>query len=100
MKNKSGANASWYKTAVIYELYVRGFRDSNRDGRGDFPGLTPRLDYLAELGVNCIWLMPIYPSPGRDDGYDIMDYYGVNPDYGGLEDFRSLLYESHRRGMK
>lgn len=90
----------WYKTAIIYELYVRGFQDSNGDGRGDFRGLISRLDYLADLGINCIWLMPIYPSPARDDGYDIMDYYGVNPEYGTLDDFRNLLYEAHNRGIK
>ncbi|MBN1534089.1 MAG: maltose alpha-D-glucosyltransferase [Spirochaetes bacterium] len=91
---------AWYKTAVIYELYVRGFQDSNRDGRGDFRGLISRLDYLVSLGINCIWLMPIYPTPGKDDGYDIMDYYGVNSEYGTLEDFRSLIHEAHSRGLR
>lgn len=93
-------NIEWHKTAVIYELYVRGFQDSNRDGRGDFRGLISRLDYLVDLGIDCLWLMPIYPSPGRDDGYDIMDYYGVNPEYGAVEDFRNLLYEAHNRGLR
>jgi len=90
----------WYKTAVIYELYVRGFQDSNKDGKGDFRGLISRLDYLKDLGIDCIWLMPTYPSPGKDDGYDIMDYYGINPEYGTLDDFRMLLHEAHNRDIK
>ena len=81
----------WYKNAVIYELYVRGFQDSNRDGRGDFRGLISRLDYLVDLGSTASGSCPYTPSPGKDDGYDIMDYYGVNPEYGTLEDFRNLL---------
>jgi len=100
MKKASHKSHVWYKTAVIYELYVRGFQDSNKDGKGDFRGLISRLDYLVDLGIDCIWLMPIYPSPGRDDGYDIMDYYEVTREYGTLEDFRNLLYEAHNRGLK
>ncbi len=100
MPDEISKNIEWHKTAVIYELYVRGFQDSNRDGRGDFRGLISRLDYLVDLGIDCLWLMPIYPSPGRDDGYDIMDYYGVNPEYGTVEDFRNLLYEAHNRGLR
>ncbi|OHD71422.1 MAG: maltose alpha-D-glucosyltransferase [Spirochaetes bacterium RBG_16_49_21] len=100
MEEKSKQETPWYKNAVIYELYVRGFQDGNKDGRGDFWGLISRLDYLVDLGVDCIWLMPIYPSPGKDDGYDITDYYGVSPEYGTIEDFRSLLYQAHGRGLK
>jgi maltose alpha-D-glucosyltransferase/alpha-amylase len=100
MKKASHKSHVWYKTAVIYELYVRGFQDSSKDGKGDFRGLISRLDYLVDLGIDCIWLMPIYPSPGRDDGYDIMDYYEVTREYGTLEDFRNLLYEAHNRGLK
>ncbi len=95
-----GIDVPWYKSCVIYELYVRGFQDSGRDGHGDFKGLISRLDYLVDLGVDCLWLMPVYPSPGKDDGYDIMDYYGVNPAYGTIEDFQILLYEAHKRGLR
>ena len=75
----------WYKDAVIYELHVKAFADSNDDGIGDFPGLIGKLDYLQDLGINCIWLLPFYPSPLRDDGYDIADYHGVHPSYGTRE---------------
>ncbi|MER3442810.1 MAG: maltose alpha-D-glucosyltransferase [Meiothermus sp.] len=90
----------WFKDAVFYELHVRSFQDSNADGIGDFPGLTSRLDYLQRLGVDCLWLMPFYPSPLRDDGYDIADYKNVNPDYGTLDDFRRFLEEAHARGLR
>jgi len=90
----------WYKTAVIYELYVRGFQDGDSDGNGDFKGLTERLDYLQWLGVDCIWLLPMYPSPLRDGGYDVSDYFQILPDYGTLGDFIQFIEESHRRGMK
>ncbi|HSL56658.1 MAG TPA: maltose alpha-D-glucosyltransferase [Acidimicrobiales bacterium] len=90
----------WYRDGVIYQLHVRSFADSNGDGIGDFRGLTSRLDYLAELGVTALWLMPFYPSPLRDDGYDIADYEGVNPSYGTLRDFRTFLDAAHRRGMR
>jgi maltose alpha-D-glucosyltransferase/alpha-amylase len=90
----------WYKEAVFYELYVSAFYDSNGDGIGDLPGVTARLDYLKELGVNVIWLLPIYPSPLRDDGYDIADYYGVLPEYGTLQDFKTLVEAVHARGMR
>ena len=90
----------WYKDAVIYELRVRSFMDSNGDGVGDFPGLTSRLDYLQDLGVNALWLLPICPSPGRDDGYDISDYTDVHPDVGTLDDFRHFVEEAHRRGLR
>jgi maltose alpha-D-glucosyltransferase/alpha-amylase len=90
----------WYKNAVFYECYVRAFYDSNGDGHGDLQGLTARLDHLQELGVDCVWLMPIYPSPLRDDGYDIADYYGTLSEYGTLDDFRQLVSEVHARGMR
>jgi len=90
----------WYKDAVIYEVHVKAFRDSNGDGRGDFRGLLEKLDYLEELGINCLWLLPFYPSPQKDDGYDIAEYRGVHPDYGTLDDFRAFLDEAHRRGIR
>ena len=90
----------WYKDAVIYELHVRTFADGNDDGTGDFRGLIHRLDYLAELGVTCLWLLPFFPSPLRDDGYDIADYLNVNPAYGTLDDFREFLNAAHERGMQ
>ena len=91
---------SWYQNAVFYELYVRAFYDSNRDGHGDLRGVMQKLDYLQFLGVNCIWLLPIYPSPLKDDGYDIADFYGIHPDYGTLEDFRELVEAAHARGIR
>lgn len=91
---------TWHNNAIFYELYLRAFRDSNGDGHGDFAGLREKLDYLQWLGVDCIWLLPIYPSPLKDDGYDIASFYGVNPDFGFLEDFRMTVEEIHRRGMK
>ncbi|MFW5994508.1 MAG: maltose alpha-D-glucosyltransferase [Spirochaetia bacterium] len=92
--------ADWYKDAVIYELHVRAFRDSNADGMGDFRGLTQKLDYLADLGITAIWLLPFYPSPWFDDGYDISDYTSVHPAYGTMRDFKKLLSEAHKRDMK
>src|SRR5487761_1242476 len=89
----------WYKDAVIYEVHVRAFFDSNEDGIGDFGGLTRKLDYIQELGVNTIWLLPFYPSPGRDDGYDIADYHNIHPQYGTRREFRSFVREAHRRGL-
>ncbi|HWK10309.1 MAG TPA: maltose alpha-D-glucosyltransferase [Vicinamibacterales bacterium] len=90
----------WYKDAVIYEAHVRAFFDSNNDGIGDFPGLTGKLDYLQSLGVNALWLLPFYPSPLRDDGYDIADYEGVHPSYGTIPDFERFMDEAHRRGIR
>lgn len=90
----------WYKDAVIYQLHVRTFSDSNADGIGDFAGLTQRIDYLQELGVTAIWLLPFYPSPLRDDGYDIADYCSVNPTYGSLDDFKAFLNAAHSRGIR
>jgi maltose alpha-D-glucosyltransferase/alpha-amylase len=90
----------WYKDAIIYQMHVKAFYDANGDGMGDFAGLTQKLDYIQELGVNTIWLLPFYPSPLRDDGYDISDYTNVHPDYGTLDDFRHFIDEAHRRGLK
>lgn len=90
----------WYKDAVFYELHVRAFYDANGDGKGDFQGLTQKLDYLQDLGIDCIWLLPFYPSPLKDDGYDISDFHNVHPDYGTVEDFQHFLDEAHRRNIR
>jgi maltose alpha-D-glucosyltransferase / alpha-amylase len=90
----------WYKDAVIYELHVKTFHDSDGDGVGDFRGLIEKLDYLQELGITAVWLLPFYPSPLRDDGYDIADYYDVNPNYGTLDDFRAFLEAAHQSGLR
>ncbi|MCG6122479.1 MAG: maltose alpha-D-glucosyltransferase [Microvirga sp.] len=90
----------WYKDAVIYQLHVKSFFDANDDGVGDFAGLLEKLDYVAELGVNCLWLLPFYPSPRRDDGYDIGDYRGVHPEYGRVADFKRFVEEAHARGIR
>ena len=90
----------WYKDAIIYQLHVRTFYDSNGDGVGDFAGLTMKLDYLQDLGINTIWLLPFFPSPLRDDGYDIADYTSVHPNYGSLEDFKAFLTAAHNRGIR
>ena len=90
----------WYKDAVIYQLHVKAFFDSNDDGIGDFKGLTRRLDYVKDLGVNTLWLLPFYPSPLKDDGYDIADYEKVHPDYGTIADFKQFIREAHRRGLR
>src|SRR5687767_931366 len=90
----------WYKDAIIYELHVRAFFDSNDDGIGDFAGLTQKLDYLKDLGVTAIWILPFYPSPLLDDGYDIADYTDVHPSYGTLRDARIFIREAHRRGLR
>lgn len=90
----------WYRDAVIYQVHVRSFGDANADGVGDFAGLTARLDYLVDLGVTAVWLLPFYPSPLRDDGYDIADYGGINPTYGTLRDFRTFMRAAHDRGLR
>src|SRR5260221_14615239 len=90
----------WYKNALFYQVNIRAFADGNSDGHGDFIGLTSKLDYLRDLGVDCLWLMPMYPSPLRDDGYDIADFYGIHPDYGSLEDFKMFLAAAHQRGLR
>jgi maltose alpha-D-glucosyltransferase / alpha-amylase len=93
-------DALWYKDAVIYQVNVKSFLDSNDDGIGDFKGLTSKLEYIRDLGVNTIWLMPFYTSPLKDDGYDIADYQNVHPQFGTLDDFRTMLHEAHRLGLK
>src|ERR1700712_446247 len=92
-KAAGDADALWYKDAIIYQLHVKAFADSNTDGIGDFAGLTEKLDYLQELGVTALWLMPFYPSPGRDDGYDIADYGALHPDFGTMKDFKRFITE-------
>jgi maltose alpha-D-glucosyltransferase/alpha-amylase len=99
-KLASAADPLWYKDAIIYELHVRAFSDSNGDGIGDFPGLVSKLDYLQDLGITCIWLLPFFPSPLRDDGYDISNYTEVNPSYGTLNDFKVFLDAAHQRNMQ
>ena len=106
--NESGSQAAgagnddplWFKDAIVYELHVKTFCDSDGNGTGDFRGLTEKLDYLQDLGVNTLWLLPFYPSPFKDDGYDISDYRNVHPDYGTLADVRNFIREAHRRGLK
>ena len=90
----------WYKDAVMYEVHVRAFYDENGDGMGDFAGLTEKLDYLQDLGVTALWLLPFCPSPWKDDGYDISDYENVHPAYGTLRDFQNFLREAHARGLR
>ncbi|MFZ2156204.1 MAG: maltose alpha-D-glucosyltransferase [Bradyrhizobium sp.] len=90
----------WYKDAIVYQLHVKAFADSNNDGIGDFAGLTEKLGYLQDLGVTALWLLPFYPSPGRDDGYDIADYGAINPDFGTMKDFRRFIVEAKRRGLR
>jgi maltose alpha-D-glucosyltransferase/alpha-amylase len=96
----SMADPLWFKDAIIYELHVRAFMDSNNDGIGDFPGLMQKLDYIQDLGVTCLWLLPFFPSPLRDDGYDIADYLNVNPSYGTLDDFKAFLKAAHDRNIQ
>jgi maltose alpha-D-glucosyltransferase/alpha-amylase len=95
-----GDDPLWYKDAVIYELHVRAFLDSDADGVGDFPGLIEKLDYLEDLGVTALWLLPFYPSPLKDDGYDISDYHNIQPAYGTMADFKTFVDEAHRRGLR
>ncbi len=99
-KPGTASDPLWFKDAVIYELHVRAFFDSNGDGVGDLPGLTQKVDYLQDLGVTCVWLLPFFPSPLRDDGYDISDYTNVHPMYGTIDDFRVFLETAHDRGLQ
>src|SRR5689334_6085660 len=92
--------AEWYKDAIIYQIHLRSFYDSNDDGIGDFKGLIQKLDYIEFLGVNTIWLLPFYPSPLKDEGYDIADYMSINSIYGTLRDFKKFLKEAHKRNIK
>ena len=96
----TASNTTWYREAIFYEVFVRAFADSNGDGIGDLPGLISKLDYVQDLGVDTIWLLPITPSPLRDHGYDVSDHFNVHPDYGTLDDFRQLITEAHRRGLR
>ena len=96
----AGVDPLWYKDAVVYQLHIKAFFDSNGDGLGDFRGLTSKLDYVKDLGVNTIWLLPFYPSPFKDDGYDVADYHNIHPQYGTRADFRAFVREAHRRGLK
>jgi maltose alpha-D-glucosyltransferase/alpha-amylase len=93
-------DALWYKDAVFYEVPVRSFFDSNGDGKGDFRGLAQKLDYIRDLGVDCIWVLPMYPSPNLDDGYDIADFLSIHPDYGSVGDFINFIDAAHARGLK
>ena len=90
----------WWQDAVIYQIYPRSFQDTNGDGVGDLPGMTQRLDYLRALGVDALWLSPIYPSPMRDFGYDVADYTAISPEFGTMADFRALLRATHERGLR
>ncbi len=99
-RRNTGREPLWYKDAVIYELHIKAFMDKNNDGIGDFEGLFDKLDYLENLGVTTIWLLPFYPSPLRDDGYDIADYSSINPTYGDINDFKRFLREAHKRNLK
>ncbi len=101
MRPKTGGlrDPLWYKQAIIYELPVKSFYDANDDGIGDFPGLIQKLDYIESLGVTCLWLLPFFPSPLRDDGYDIADYSQVHPSYGTLDDFQRFLAAAHERRL-
>ena len=98
--NLSTREPLWYKDAIIYQLHVKSFFDSNNDGIGDFPGLISRLDYIADLGVNTVWLLPFYPSPRFDDGYDISDYRSVHPEYGTMADVKRFIAAAHKRGLR
>src|SRR5690606_14610612 len=100
MATEAPNDPHWYKDAVVYQLHVKAFSDSNGDGLGDFAGLTSKLDYIRDLGVNTIWLLPFYPSPLRDDGYDVADYHDVHPTYGTRSDLRLFVREAHRRGLR
>jgi maltose alpha-D-glucosyltransferase/alpha-amylase len=93
-------NPLWFKTAIFYEIHIRGFFDGNDDGSGDFRGLIEKLDYLQWLGIDCIWLLPMYQSPLRDGGYDIADFFAIHPDYGVVDDFRNFVEQAHQRGMR
>lgn len=96
----SNLESDWYKSTVIYQIYIRSFKDSNGDGIGDIQGIISKLDYLQDLGIETIWLSPIHPSPNHDWGYDVSDYYGIHEDYGSMEDFQELIQAAHERGIK
>src|SRR5690348_17169160 len=94
------AKVHWWQQGIIYQIYPRSLQDSNGDGIGDLPGITSRLDYLRELGIDAIWISPIYPSPMADFGYDVADYTGIDPIFGTMDDFDRLLHEAHARDIK
>ena len=94
------SSLKWWETAVIYQIYPRSFQDSNNDGIGDLPGITSRLDYVAELGVDAIWISPFFASPQKDFGYDVSDYCAINPEYGTLDDFDALIERVHDLSLK
>jgi maltose alpha-D-glucosyltransferase / alpha-amylase len=100
LRSSVGEDPLWYKDAIIYQLHVKSFFDANNDGIGDFAGLSQKLDYIASLGVNTIWLLPFYPSPRKDDGYDIADYRTVSPDYGTMAEFKQFVRSAHARGIR
>ena len=100
MSGQADTSDLWWKKAVFYCVDVETYQDSDGDGIGDFPGLTSRIDYLAELGITCLWLMPFYPSPDRDDGYDVTDLFGVDPRLGTMADLVELLRTAHDRGIR
>lgn len=100
MNSERNSRTVWYEEAVFYELYLRAYQDSDGDGHGDLKGAIERLDYVKALGVDCIWILPMYPSPLKDDGYDVADYYDIHPDYGTLEDFQAFLDAAHERGLR
>jgi maltose alpha-D-glucosyltransferase/alpha-amylase len=100
MRDKLNEDPLWFKDAIFYEVYVRGFYDSNADGVGDFRGLTEKLDHIQWLGADCILLLPIHASPLRDGGYDVSNYYAILPEYGTLEDFKHFLDAAHARGIR
>ena len=96
----TSSTKKWWKNAIVYQIYPRSFCDSNGDGIGDIPGIISKLHYLKELGVDVIWLSPVYPSPGYDNGYDISDYKGINPEFGTMEDMEKLISRAKRLGIK
>jgi maltose alpha-D-glucosyltransferase / alpha-amylase len=97
---EASSDPLWYKDAIIYQAHVKSFFDANNDGVGDFQGLAQKLDYLQSLGITCVWLLPFFPSPLRDDGYDISDYLNVHPSYGTLDDFKAFVDAAHARGIR
>ena len=99
-RKRAAGDPLWYKDAVVYETHIKAFYDKNGDGVGDIQGLIEKIDYLQRLGITCLWLLPFYPSPLRDDGYDIADYEGVHPSYGTLDDFKLLVQAAHERGIR
>ena len=96
----TNSNLAWWQTGIVYQIYPRSYQDSNGDGIGDLPGITQRLDHIAQLGVNAIWISPLYPSPMADFGYDVSDYCDINPMFGTMADFDQLMIQAHARNLK